>query len=102
MKLTIVNKLLLLPLLFMAGSVIAQQPPPAMPVQGVAKDALGNPAKNRKVFLKVALYQSRINGTLVWEESFEVSTDNDGIYTINVGLGNRTNNIPSTTKDLNS
>jgi hypothetical protein len=101
MKLTIVKKLLLLPLLFMAGTVIAQ-PPPALPVQGVAKDALGNPAKNRKVFLKVAIFQGRINGTLVWEESFEVTADNDGIYTINVGLGNRSNNIPSTTKDLNS
>lgn len=104
MKLTIAKKLSLLPLLFIAGSVIGQQqsPPPAMPVQAIAKDALGNPAKNRKVFLKVAIYQGRINGTMVWEESFEVTTDNDGIYTINVGLGNRTNNIPSTTKDLNS
>jgi hypothetical protein len=106
MKMTIAKKFLLLPLLFIAGTIIAQQStqsaiPPAIPLQAVAKDALGNPAKNRKVFIKDAIYQGGINGTLVWEETFEVTTDNDGIYTINIGLGTRPTNSPVTIKTLN-
>jgi hypothetical protein len=101
MKLTIVKGLLLLPLLFMAGTIIAQ-PPPAIPLQAVAKDAIGHPAKNRKVFVKDAIYQGSINGKLVWEEAFEVTTDNDGIYTINIGLGTKTASVPAGTTDLRS
>ncbi|MBV9989228.1 MAG: hypothetical protein JO301_16230 [Chitinophagaceae bacterium] len=89
MKPANVKKLLLLPLLFMAGILIAQ-PPPAIPLQAVAKDAMGNPAKNRKVFIKDAIIKQKINGTVVWEEGFEVTTNDDGVYTINIGMGSKT------------
>jgi hypothetical protein len=88
MKSASLKKLLLLPLLFMAGTLIAQ-PPPAIPIQGVAKDAMGNPAKNRKVFIKDAIIKQKITGTTVWEESFEVTTNEDGVYTLFVGMGNK-------------
>ncbi|NCI47915.1 hypothetical protein [Sediminibacterium soli] len=86
MKTNAIKKLLILPLLLLAGTLVAQ-PPAAMPFQAVAKDNVGNPAKNRKVFVKVALIQGRINGTRVWNESFETTTNEDGIYTVNIGLG---------------
>lgn len=95
MKSAKVTKLLLLPLLFIAGTIIAQ-PPPAIPIQGLAKDNLGNPAKNRKIFVKDAIIKKTINGTIVWEEAFEVQTNDDGVYTINVGLGSKTPSIPIT------
>ena len=94
MKTVIIRKLLLLMLLFVAGKIIAQ-PPPFIPLQNIATDAMGNPAKNRKIFIKDIIYQgSIINGKKVWEEAFELTTDNNGIYTYNVGLGTKAPNNP--------
>jgi hypothetical protein len=86
MKLVLKN-LLLTCLLFIVGSAIAQ-PPPAMNYQSIAKDPLGNVAKNRDVYAKVTLYQnSAVGGTKVWEESFISRSDNDGIFIIVIGRG---------------
>lgn len=92
MKNAIGTKLLLAALL-LVGSVIAQ-PPAGIPVQGVAKDALNNPAKNRTIFVKDAIFQGSINGPKVWEEAFEVQSNEDGVYTIVVGMGKKTPSIP--------
>jgi hypothetical protein len=90
--------LLILILSGITGNVIAQ-PPPNIPIQSVAKDALGNPAKNRTVYIKDVITQGTIvGGTRVWEESHVLVTDNDGIYTINVGAGTKANGI--TIKDI--
>ncbi len=93
MKSILLKKLLLLMLVFMAGTVIAQ-PPPALPIQAVAKDALGNPAKNRKVYLRLKILHQSItpasNGSnIVWDEAFETTTNEDGVYSVIIGLGNR-------------
>lgn len=100
MKTNAIKKLLILPLLFMAGTLIAQ-PPAAMPYQGVAKDNVGNPAKNRKVFIKVKIIQGAINNGPVWEEAFETTSNEDGIFSINIGLGTRpTNQVAKSLADL--
>jgi len=93
MKPTLIKRLLILPLLFIAGAIIAQ-PPPAIPFQAVAKDPLGNPAKNRKVFVKDIITQSTPGGTKVWEEAWEVSSNDDGIFTIVIGQGTKSLSIP--------
>jgi hypothetical protein len=94
MKTALLRQLLVVTLVFMAGTLIAQ-PPPALPMQNVAKDPQGNPAKNRKVYVKIEIRHARINGTVVWAEAFETTTDGDGIYTIVVGMGNKTSSVPS-------
>ena len=93
MRLTFNKILLILPLFCIAGTIIAQ-PPPSVPLQAIAKDALGNPARNRKVFVKDIIIQGTPTGTKVWEEAHEVTSDNDGIYTINVGSGVKAPSIP--------
>lgn len=93
MKTALIKKLLVLPLLFMAGIIIAQ-PPPGVPYQAVAKDPLGNPAKNRKIFVKDFIIQKSPTGNKVWEEAFEVQSDNDGIYTIVIGQGQKSPSVP--------
>lgn len=92
MKPAFIKSILVLSLLFIVGSIIAQ-PPPAIPLQAIAKDPLGNPAKNRKIFVKDMIVQSSINGTRVWEEAFEVQSNEDGIYTIMIGQGKITSSI---------
>lgn len=95
MKTAFLRLLLVLPLVFMAGIIIAQ-PPPAIPIQSVAKDNNGNPAKQRKVYVKIAIRHQQINGRIIWEEAFETTTNDDGIYTVIIGMGNRVSSIPGT------
>jgi hypothetical protein len=94
MKTALLRQLLVVTLVFMAGTLVAQ-PPPGLPMQTVAKDPLGNPAKNRKVYIKVEIRQARINGTVIWEEAFETTTNEDGVYTIIVGMGTKRSSVPA-------
>lgn len=93
MKVAFVKGILLLAILSMTDGIFAQ-PPPGVPFQAVAKDALNNPAKNRKVYIKDVIYQGTPNGTKVWEEAFETTTNDDGIYTIVIGKGIKSASIP--------
>ncbi len=87
MKLICIKNLLVTSLVCIACSVIAQ-PPAVINTSAVAKDPLGNAAKNRPVYVIVAIYQgSPITGTKVWEESHQVTSGDDGIFTIPVGKG---------------
>jgi hypothetical protein len=75
-------------LVFIVGVIIAQ-PPPVIPIQSVAKDAMGNVAKNRDVYVKDVILNAAVGGARIWEETHVVKTDNDGIYTIYVGKGTK-------------
>ena len=94
MKLILVRSLLIACLVFIAGTIIAQ-PPSSVPLTSVAKDPMGNVAKNRDVYVKDIIYQTAaVGGVKVWEESHVVKTNDDGIFTINVGKGTKS---PTTT-----
>lgn len=64
-----------------------QPPRPGIVFQAIAKDAFNNPAKNRTVFVKIALLQGSISGQKVWEETHETKTDDQGAYSILIGQG---------------
>lgn len=94
MRFLTIKRLLILPLVFLASSAIAQ-PPPAIPITAVAKDPYGNPAKNRTVYVKDIIFQGQaVGGTKMWEETFVVTTNEDGIYTIIIGKGTKLPAIP--------
>ena len=57
----VLRKLLLICLFFTTGTIIAQ-PPPSINYQSVAKDPMGNVAKNRDIYAKVTLYQNSAVG----------------------------------------
>lgn len=94
MKNTILKPFVLLLLVFLTESLIAQ-PPPAFYVQNVAKDNNGNPARNRTIHIRFSIYQgSAVGGTMVYDESHRVQSNNDGVYefvagrgTVNTGAG---------------
>lgn len=89
MKFITIRRLLVLPLVFQAGSIIAQ-PPPGINFQAVAKDPLNNPAKNRAVYIKDMIIQtSPVGGTIVWEETHVTQANEDGIFTILIGQGTK-------------
>lgn len=72
------------------GIAIAQ-PPAGIPYQFVAKDNIGNPARNRTVYVKSAIIQTAaVGGTMVMEETYQVQSNNDGIFEIIIGQGTKT------------
>ena len=86
---------LVLALLALVTASMYAQSPAAFNYQSIAKDPLGNVAKNRTVYVKDIIYQNAaVGGTRVWEEAHIVNTDNDGIFTINIGLGTKSPGIP--------
>lgn len=92
--------ILLLPLFFLTESLVAQ-PPPFWFLQSVAKDNQGNPARNRTIHLRIALYRGTpVGGTLVYEEAQQVQSDNDGVFGYIMGKGIRSN-APNLKDSLN-
>ncbi|MFN5423280.1 MAG: hypothetical protein ACK5AO_08440, partial [bacterium] len=57
--------------------------------QAVATDAKGNPASNRKIYVKDAIIQGSANGQVVYSETFVVTANADGVFTIVIGKGQR-------------
>lgn len=89
MKSATIKLSILLLLVFLTESLIAQ-PPPLWFIQNVAKDNQGNPARNRTIHLRLAIYHGTITGgTLVYEESQQIQSDNDGVYGYTMGKGIR-------------
>lgn len=82
------RSVLLMVSVIFTGVVIAQ-PPAAVNFQAIAKDPQNNPARNRTVYVKDAIYQTNPNGTRVWLESHVVTTDADGLFTIIIGRGTK-------------
>ncbi|MCE2824916.1 MAG: hypothetical protein LW718_05885, partial [Sediminibacterium sp.] len=65
--------------------------------QAIAKDASGNPAKGRTIYIKNAIIQSSITGAQVYVESHKVVASSDGVFTIVIGKGTRTSGPASIT-----
>lgn len=87
MKNTSIKLGILFLLVFLTESLVAQ-PPPLWFVQNVAKDNQGNPARNRTIHLRLGIYQGAITGgKLVYEETQQVQSDNDGVYGYTMGKG---------------
>ena len=58
--------------------------------QAVARDANGNAAVSRKVYAKVSILKGSTSGASVYAESFQVTSTEEGIFTIVIGKGTRT------------
>ena len=65
--------------------------------QAIAKDASGNPAKGRTIYIKNAIIQSNITGAQVYVESHKVVASSDGVFTIVIGKGARSSGPASIT-----
>jgi hypothetical protein len=68
--------------------VLQAQAPQAFNYQGVARDLSGNPIPNQNIGLRIAILQGSMNGVEVYKETFLVTTNNLGLFNIQVGSGN--------------
>ena len=68
--------------------LIFAQAPEGVNYQSVIRDNTGNLMANAFVGLKISLLQNNTNGTVVYEESFDASTNDFGLTNIVIGNGN--------------
>lgn len=93
MKPCFLKSLLVSCLVFLAGSIIAQ-PPPAWNQTAIAKDPYNQVAKNRKVYVTATILQTApVGGVKVWEESFQTTSNEDGIFNVVIGRGTKSPSI---------
>jgi len=69
--------------------------PNGIAIQSVARDASGNAAANRNIFLKVELLQDAKTGASVLLETHSVTSNDEGIFNFYIGQGVRLSGISS-------
>ena len=81
-----ITRLLLL-IFVCAASNLFGQAPQAINYQGIARDLLGNPLSNQAVGLKLTIHSSFLTGPTVYQETFTVTTNQFGLYSVQIGRG---------------
>ena len=90
---------LLLLLIISVQGLFGQTSPDKIPngiaIQSVARDASGNAASNRNIFLKVELRQGTSTGESVLVETHSVTSNDEGIFNFYIGQGARVSGATS-------
>lgn len=68
-------------------TMLFAQAPQAFNYQGVARDLSGDPLPNQDISLRLGLLQDTPSGTLVYQEIHNVTTNDLGLFTLQVGTG---------------
>ena len=77
------------------GQTTTDKIPNGIAIQSVARDASGNAASNRNIFLKVEIRQGTATGESVLIETHSVSSNDEGIFNFYIGQGTRVAGITS-------
>ena len=67
------------------ASVFFAQVPQGINYQAVARDQAGNPLKNEALTVRISILQGGPDGTVVWEEDHQVTTNAFGMFTLVIG-----------------
>lgn len=75
--------------IFLAFFALASfgQVPQAINYQGALRDTEGLPLAEADVDVRIGIVQSTANGTLVWQEDHALTTDDLGLFALNIGEG---------------
>ncbi len=84
------KKSVLLFTLFLIVAVLTAQVPQSFKYQAVARDANNTVLKNSNLGLKFEIRQGSLNGSAVYSETFTVTSNSAGIFSVNIGEGNVT------------
>lgn len=71
-------------------ATINAQPPQMFKYQGIARTSGGTPMSNQSISIGINIHQGSAAGTLVYTETHSTSTDQFGMFNINVGGGTPT------------
>ena len=75
--------------IIIAGHLNAQSIKPGINFQAIAKDKAGNPANNRAVYIEASILKGASNGAVVYGEYHTSNTNENGIFNIIIGKGER-------------
>lgn len=81
------KRLILTSFAFFIALTLFAQAPFAFNYQGIARDLTGNPLLNRNIGLRISILQGTITGTEVYKELHLVSTNNTGLFNVQIGYG---------------
>ncbi|MFN8207389.1 MAG: hypothetical protein U0T82_08275 [Bacteroidales bacterium] len=73
-------------------SLISQTVLQGFSFQGIARDNAGNELVNKSLTLKLAVVSDSAKGTVQWEETHNITTNQYGIYNLTIGKGTSTGN----------
>ncbi len=73
-------------LAFVCKGLLAQVPQ-GIPYQSIIRDGSGNVAANQSVKLRFSIRDSIASGTVVYQETFQTSTNSLGLANVNIGMG---------------
>jgi hypothetical protein len=78
-------------------SLFSQSPPQGISYQAVARDELGNPIAETAISVRMSILANAIDGTLMWEEEHDVTSNLFGLFNLVIGQGASTGqgNSPS-------
>ncbi len=65
----------------------AQSPPRAFNYQGAANDNQGVALENQNISLRMSILADNISGTMVYQETHNLITNDRGVFTTHIGLG---------------
>lgn len=78
--------------LFLVSSILIAQAPQAICYQAAAKDGQGADLVGQEISIRAAIVRGNPTGVVEWEEIHMPTTDQFGLFTINVGEGSSTGN----------
>ena len=79
-------------LLLIAPIAILAQTTDVINYQAIVKDSDGNMVKNTPITLIVSIIVSEANGSVVYEETHDITTDDNGYFYTHIGDGETTDN----------
>ncbi len=82
--------LFLLAISYLSSSWAQISPPEMFKFQAYISKPNGNPVMDKMVGVEIAIYQSSLNGTLVYSEVFSPMTNKNGMINLEIGNGNST------------
>jgi hypothetical protein len=60
----------------------------AIPYQAVVRDGSGTPLVNHPLTVRCTLHDSNASGTIIYQETHNITTNNLGLFTLHIGTGN--------------
>jgi len=83
---TICCLLLFIKIIF--SNLAIAQVPQGIPYQAIARNGQGQPLANLPVKVRFSILDSTLTGTAVYSETHEPTTSAQGLFSVNVGMGN--------------
>ena len=84
---------LVIAIMLLATTAMAQVVPSGYSFQGVAREADGSPSKTKTIVVNVSLYNASSGGDVEWIQEFTPTTDNYGVFSLVIGSSDQPNKV---------